>query len=418
MVAIGSVVGALFGSGGGGEVQSALVKLAADAKYGVTDGDKVWNVVPGARTTRRRSPPSTTAQLPVRAGPGQPAGRRDARPGLGDPAAAGLRPDRLGRDGDGGEGGRPAGRQDPGRGEGARHLRQRCAARPTYPAKHGMSNALLVSGEHTDSGNPVAVFGPQTGYFAPQLLMLEELQGPGISARGAAFAGVSLYVELGRGQDYSWSATSAGQDITDTYALRLCEPNGQPATKNSASYLYHGVCTPMEKLERANSWKPTVADGTAAGSYSLSSFRTKYGIVHVAGHGRRRPSPTPACAPVSARGRLDHRVPGVQRPVRGARRGQLPEGRPGRRTTRSTGSTPTPAHRVLQLGQQPGARPRTPTRTCRSGPTSSTSGRAGTRTSNVASYTPPAQHPHSIDQDYYVSWNNKQAKDFSDGRLR
>jgi len=66
-----------------------------------------------------------------------------------------------------------------------------------------MSNALVVAGSHTDSGHPVAVFGPQTGYFAPQLLMLEELQGPGISARGVAFAGTTMYVQLGRGRDYS-----------------------------------------------------------------------------------------------------------------------------------------------------------------------------------------------------------------------
>lgn len=33
--------------------------------------------------------------------------------------------------------------------------------------KRGMSNALLVSGKHTASGNPIAVMGPQTGYFAP-----------------------------------------------------------------------------------------------------------------------------------------------------------------------------------------------------------------------------------------------------------
>ena len=42
LIAIAAVVGALFGSGGGGEVQSALVKEAADAQYGVTKGDQVW----------------------------------------------------------------------------------------------------------------------------------------------------------------------------------------------------------------------------------------------------------------------------------------------------------------------------------------------------------------------------------------
>ncbi len=32
---------------------------------------------------------------------------------------------------------------------------------------------------------------------------------------------------------------------------------------------------------------------------------------------------------------------------------------------------------------------------------------------NTADYTPPDEHPNSIGQDYYVSWNNKQAEDYS-----
>ncbi len=120
-----------------------------------------------------------------------------------------------------------------------------------------MSNALVVSGAHTATGHPVAVFGPQTGYFAPQLLMLEELQGPGISARGAAFAGLNLYVELGRGQDYAWSATSAEQDITDTYAVPLCDPNGGTPTTADNYYLYHGSACPIDELDRTDSWTPT-----------------------------------------------------------------------------------------------------------------------------------------------------------------
>jgi len=31
---------------------------------------------------------------------------------------------------------------------------------------------------------------------------------------------------------------------------------------------------------------------------------------------------------------------------------------------------------------------------------------------NTADRTPPAQHPNSTDQDYYISWNNKQARDY------
>ncbi|WP_240510407.1 penicillin acylase family protein, partial [Streptomyces albus] len=150
--------------------------------------------------------------------------------------------------------------------------------RDLFARKHGMSNALVVSGKHTDTGNPVAVFGPQTGYFAPQLLMLQEIQGPGLSARGAAFAGLNLYVQLGRGKDYAWSATSANQNMTDTYAVELCNTDGSPATKDSTAYLFHGTCTPMEKLVRENAWRPTIADGTKAGSYKLVAHRTKYGV--------------------------------------------------------------------------------------------------------------------------------------------
>src|SRR6266508_1508333 len=42
LIAVGGVIGGLFGGGGGGEIQSALVRIAARAKYGVTEGDRVW----------------------------------------------------------------------------------------------------------------------------------------------------------------------------------------------------------------------------------------------------------------------------------------------------------------------------------------------------------------------------------------
>ena len=57
-----------------------------------------------------------------------------------------------------------------------------------------------------------------------------DLHGPDIDAQGAAFPGVSPYVLLGRGQDFAWSATSAGQDIIDTFAEKLCEPDGSAPT--------------------------------------------------------------------------------------------------------------------------------------------------------------------------------------------
>jgi acyl-homoserine lactone acylase PvdQ len=143
----------------------------------------------------------------------------------------------------------------------------------------GMSNALLVSAKDSASGHPLAVMGPQVAYFAPQILMEEDIHGPGIDADGAAFPGVNLYVELGHGQDYAWSATSAGQNIIDTFAVALCNPGGGTPALNSDHYLLHGQCVPMETLTRQESWTPNVADSTPAGSITLQTQRTAYGIV-------------------------------------------------------------------------------------------------------------------------------------------
>jgi acyl-homoserine lactone acylase PvdQ len=142
-----------------------------------------------------------------------------------------------------------------------------------------MSNALLVSGSHSVSGHPLAVMGPQVAYFTPEILMEEDIHGPGIDAAGAAFPGVNLYVELGHGRDYAWSATSSGQNIVDTFAIRLCNPNGGKASTASNYYLLNGRCVAMETLTRNESWQTNLADSTPMGSITLQTQRTAYGIV-------------------------------------------------------------------------------------------------------------------------------------------
>jgi acyl-homoserine lactone acylase PvdQ len=122
--------------------------------------------------------------------------------------------------------------------------------------------------------------GPQVGYYVPQILMEEDLHGPGFDARGAAFPGVNLYVQLGHGRDYAWSATTATSDNVDTFAEVLC--------RDDVHYLYKGNCVPMERLERRNAWTPNASDQTAPGSETLAVLRTVHGIVYargsVAGH--------------------------------------------------------------------------------------------------------------------------------------
>src|SRR5207248_9541359 len=114
------------------------------------------------------------------------------------------------------------------------------------PVPGAMSNALLVAGNHPKTGRPIAVFGPQTGYVIPQLLVEKDVHGPDIDARGVAFAGTDLIVQLGRGRNYAFSATSAGADNVDQWVLQLCEPGGGTPTRSWPGSLHYGTWGPME----------------------------------------------------------------------------------------------------------------------------------------------------------------------------
>ncbi|MFB6711282.1 penicillin acylase family protein [Streptomyces sp. NPDC056358] len=412
LISIASVVGGQFGGGGGGEVQAALSLLSAQQKYGVAEGTKVWE------SFRQREDPE--AVLTIHDGTsfpyaGKPATARGiALPDAGSVAAEPLIHDRTGSAG--------TDRKAPVKAPAALRKAQGIYDDGVVPEgslpgsgaqKRGMSNALLVSGKHTAGGNPIAVFGPQTGYFAPQLMMLQEIQGPGISARGVSFAGVGMYIQMGRGQDYAWSATSAGQDITDTYAIDLCEPDGSAPTKDSTHYLYRGTCTAMETLERTNSWKPTVADSTAKGSYRMQVRRTNYGIVtHRATVGGK------PVAYTSLRTTYRHEADSIigfqmlndPAYVKDAASFQRAASNIDYAFNWFYADSRTAAY--YNSGMNPvraaGVDPALPVKAERA-----YEWKGYDPAANTAAYTPFAEHPHSSGQDYYVSWNNKQAKGYA-----
>lgn len=112
------------------------------------------------------------------------------------------------------------------------------------------SNAVLVDAARSTTGNPLALFGPQVGYYSPQILMEIDLQGPGVQARGAAFPGISMYVLLGRGAGYGWSATTAIGDHTDIRAVPLCEI--QDGESTISGYERDGECRPIHR--RTDTW--------------------------------------------------------------------------------------------------------------------------------------------------------------------
>ncbi|MGW1428235.1 penicillin acylase family protein [Streptomyces sp. NPDC002431] len=414
LISIASVVGGQFGGGGGGEVQAALSLLAAQQKYGVVEGTKVWE------SFRQREDPEAVLTIhdgtafPYAGKPGQAHGT--ALPDPGSVTAEPLIHDRTGSAGTD----RKAPVKAPARLKKAQGIYDdgvipegSLPGSGSGAQKRGMSNALLVSGKHTASGNPIAVFGPQTGYFAPQLMMLQELQGPGISARGVSFAGVGMYIQMGRGQDYAWSATSAAQDITDTYTVDLCEPDGSTPTKDSTHYLYRGTCTAMETLERTNSWKPTVADSTAAGSYRMQARRTNYGIVTHRATVDGRP-----VAYTSLRSTYRHEADSIigfqmlndPSYVTDAASFQRAASNIDYAFNWFYADSRTAAYYNSGLNpvRPADVDPALPIRAERAYEWQDFDPAA-----NTAAYTAFAAHPNSSGQDYYVSWNNRQAKGYA-----
>ncbi len=390
VIATASLVGGIFGKGGGRELTQMELRRSFVERYGSRRGQVLWREWaafedPDAPTTVRGRRFSYQAQP-----------KRPARRGLAIADKGSLRRTTVVAEGATAPGNALTG------------LLGGLLGGPGG----AMSNALLVAGTESATGKPLAVFGPQTGYFSPQILMEQDVHAPGLEARGAAFPGVNLFVLLGRGQDYAWSATSAGQDITDTFALELCEPDGGTPSIDSSHYRYRGDCEAIEKLERVNRWSPTVADATPAGSQTLRAERTKLGLVT----GRA----TIAGKPVlytqlrstymhevdSARGFADFNDPARMRDARDFQRAAAKigytfnwlyaddrdiayfnSGNNPQRAAGVTGQLPMPAR--LEWRRFDAAR-------------------------STAAYTPFSQHPQAINgQPYITSWNNKQARGYA-----
>lgn len=266
VIAEASLIGGIFGKGGGNELRSALALQALQKKFGKKKGAKAWADFrskndPEAPTTvlKKRFPYETNSAFSKRGLALPDAGSvkfAEVAPPLESSSSSsasttGGRFGRIPNDGSIGS------------------ALMRAATTP-----HA-SNWELVSAKHSKTGRPIGVLGPQVGYYNPQILMEEDLHGPGFDARGATFPGVNLMVQLGHGRDYAWSATTATSDNIDTFAEVLCG--------DDTHYMYKGDCLEMDKLEVENSWKPSAGDQSAPGSETLTAYRTVHGIVYAYG---------------------------------------------------------------------------------------------------------------------------------------
>lgn len=209
-----SFIGSIFGNGGGEEVANSNFLARLQTKYGEEEGLKIFRDLrevndPEAQTTAKTAFPYD----------GVPAGPT--------PGAMVVEPESA--------------EADVVKADDALRASRRRA-----------SNFLLVGAEKGTKGHPlpyhkhpVAVMGPQLGYFYPEIVFQAELSGPGIEAEGIV-APISPYVFIGRGRDFAWSLTSAESENVQQFLLKLCNPEGGgPATRASEGYEYEGACKPM-----------------------------------------------------------------------------------------------------------------------------------------------------------------------------
>ncbi|HEX6878229.1 MAG TPA: penicillin acylase family protein [Nocardioidaceae bacterium] len=262
VVYVASLVGGIFGKGGGQEYDNAVWLQRLVNRFGPRKGVAVYNDM--RHKDDADAPTTSSAWTPYGGG-----GVRPGRPGVALPDIDGPT-----APGSGAEiGGSPL----PAPASPSIDLPNMSVKVPLV--QHGMSNALLVGGRHTTTGRPITVFGPQTGYFTPQLLTEQVLVGPGIKARGVSFAGTNLVVQLGRGVDYAWSATSASNDNVDTVAERLCNVDGSKPTVQSEGYLRGRRCVPMQRFEHTETTLPGAGSQEPPAQHKFLVLRTRHGLV-------------------------------------------------------------------------------------------------------------------------------------------
>jgi acyl-homoserine lactone acylase PvdQ len=386
VVAVASLVGGIFGKGGGNELNSALTLRSLERRFGTKRGKRAWSDFrekndPEAAVTAKKRFPYETASAFSKRGLAVP-----------DPGSVSFTSATAAK------------------AQAAKRVRGFASQlgaqllKSAHSPGHA-SNWLMVAARHSPSGHPIGVLGPQVGYYVPEILMEEDLHGPGFDARGAAFPGVNLYVQLGHGRDYAWSATTATSDNVDTFAEVLCQ--------DDFHYLYKGSCRAMDKLVRTNAWHPTLADSTPAGTETLTAYRTVHGIVYARGkvHGRK-------VAFVSARTTYMHEA----------------DSSLGFKALNDPKQVHDPASFRAAVGdinfgfnwgyidskhiayQQSGWYPVRARGTSPDFPILGT-GAYDWRGFDPAKHTMVVlsndQRPHAVDQDYLVSWNNKQAPGFA-----
>ncbi len=205
-----ALIGSIFGNGGGNEVANSNFLAKLEAKLGANGGLKVFRDL--KEVNDPEAPVTTSKPFPYDGVPTGPT-----------PGAVVIDPN-------------------------SESSSVATAVSAATASKRKASNFLLAGPEHSADGHPLAVMGPQLGYYYPEIVMQADLHGGGIDADGIV-APISPYVFIGRGRDFAWSLTSAGSENTQQFLEKLCNANGTPPTRESTSYIHDGQCIPMTTFD-------------------------------------------------------------------------------------------------------------------------------------------------------------------------
>jgi len=156
-------------------------------------------------------------------------------------------------------------------------------AAQTPAARPQASNELMIEANHSATGHPLLVGGPQIGYFFPGFTYEIDMHAPGLDWRGATSAPFPGYMLIGRGKDFATTLTSAGSDVIDQYAETLCGGSDH-------KYMFNGKCLKMHHFDAGvlNGTTPvtfwTTVHGPVVGyakvhgkKVAISSKRSSYG---------------------------------------------------------------------------------------------------------------------------------------------
>ena len=237
-------IGSIFGNGGGGEVANSDFLARLRARLGTVAGTKVFRDL---RSVNDPEAPTTISK----------AFPYDGVPTGPTPGAMVIDP-------------------------GSESSSASAAVDATTASRRLASNFIIAGHTHSADGHPLAVMGPQLGYYYPEIVMQGDLHGGGIDARGI-IAPISPYVFIGRGRDFAWSLTSAGSQNEQQFLEQLCEPSGAAPTRASTHYMYKGRCRAMQLFDAGR-----LGAGDGQPARELTYYETVHGPVSgtVTVHGR------------------------------------------------------------------------------------------------------------------------------------